>query len=80
MEAHVRKFVRIKNQKLKEFFAEVLGTFLMVVFALSTIAQYKLFLKENPNQPASNFLSINVGTGLGVTIGIIVVGKVSGMT
>ena len=53
-----------------------MGTFILAIFALSTIAQYKFFRRDNPNE--GTVLSINIGTGFGVTIGIIIVGKVSG--
>jgi glycerol uptake facilitator protein len=76
LESFLRKYVKLENQTVKEFLAEVLGTFILAIFALSTIAQYKFFRRDNPNE--GTVLSINIGTGFGVAIGIIVVGKVSG--
>ncbi len=48
----------------------------MVTFGLSTGAQYTFFKRDDPNN--IDFLSINFGAGFGVTIAVLIVGKVSG--
>ncbi|XP_059090733.1 aquaporin-9-like isoform X1 [Tigriopus californicus] len=56
---------------LRKFLAEFLGTFLLVIFGDGAIAQHVL----GQNQ---SFLSICLGYGLGLMIGILVSGNVSG--
>lgn len=56
---------------LRQFLAEVLGTYLLVLFGDGSIAQYMMF-GEKP------FLPIALGYGLALMIGILVSGNVSG--
>ena len=56
---------------VRQFLAEFLGTFLLVLFGDGAIAQ-KSFFKEQP------FLPIALGYGLALMIGILVSGGVSG--
>ena len=72
--------VRRKSSKMKQapkllrqFLAEFLGTFLLVVFGDGAIAQYKML---DPSQ--MNFITIALGYGLALMIGILVSGNVSG--
>lgn len=58
---------------LRQFLAEFLGTFLLVVFGDGAIAQYKML---DTNQ--MNFITIALGYGLALMIGILVSGNVSG--
>ena len=58
---------------LRQFLAEVLGTFLLVLFGDGSIAQYKML-----DPDSQNFLSVCFGYGLALMIGILVSGNVSG--
>jgi glycerol uptake facilitator-like aquaporin len=53
--------------------AEFLGTFTLIVFGAGVVAQVVL-----SGGTAGNYLSINLGWGLGVTMAIYVAGSVSG--
>ena len=57
----------------KEFLAELLGTAVLLMFGCGCVAQSVLSNKEN-----GGMLSINIGWGLGVLLGIMVAGPVSG--
>ncbi|NOZ39435.1 MAG: MIP family channel protein [Planctomycetes bacterium] len=58
---------------LRELAAEFLGTFVLIVFGVAVVAQVVLSEQQN-----GNFLSINIGWGLAVTMGIYVAGGVTG--
>jgi MIP family channel proteins len=58
---------------LREALAEFLGTFILIVFGAGVVAQVVL-----SHQEAGNYLSINLGWGLAVTMAIYVAGGVSG--
>jgi glycerol uptake facilitator-like aquaporin len=47
----------------REFLAEVLGTFLLCLIGLSSVAQYKFFAKDKN----VNFFPVNLAFGLGAT-------------
>lgn len=64
---------RIRSTIIREFLAEFLGTFVLVVFGTASIAQSVLSLRTK-----GNFFTINWGWGLGVLLGILVSGGVSG--
>jgi MIP family channel proteins len=68
--------MRTKNETLRQLFAETLGTFILCVFGLASIAQFKLFADSKLQMV--NFLPVNVAFGLGLTVAVLVVGKVSG--
>lgn len=68
--------MRIENQSLKEFFAELFGTFLFITYGLGAIAENVLFARNDPY--FSSFLAISVGFGFGFAIAALIVGKVSG--
>ena len=57
----------------REAAAEFLGTFTLIVFGAAVVAQVKL-----SGQTAGQYLSINIGWGLAVTMGVFVAGGVSG--
>lgn len=57
----------------REWAAEFLGTFVLVVFGVAVVAQVKL-----GNETAGQYLSINLGWGLAVTMGAYVAGGVTG--
>ena len=58
---------------LRQFLAETLGTFLLVLFGDGSIAQYLMLEPEG-----KNFLSVCFGYGFALMIGILVSGNVSG--
>jgi MIP family channel proteins len=58
---------------LRQFLAEVLGTFLLVLFGDGAIAQYIML-----EPTGKNFLSVCFGYGFALMIGILVSGNVSG--
>ena len=64
---------KISNPLIKEFLAEIAGTFVMLAFGLGSVAQLVLG-KGNHN----TILSVNLAWGFGVTMGILVAGKISG--
>jgi len=64
---------KIRSPLIREFLAEFLGTFLLVVFGAGSVAQAVLSLGQK-----GNFFSINWGWGLGVMLGMLVSGGVSG--
>ncbi len=58
---------------LRKAMAEFLGTYLLVLFGDGAIAQYKML-----EGPQSNFLSVALGYGFALMIGILASGGVSG--
>jgi MIP family channel proteins len=58
---------------LREMAAEFLGTFVLIVFGCGACAQ--VFLSGHAN---GEYLSINIGWAIGVTLGVYVAGGVSG--
>jgi len=57
----------------REFVAELLGTCVLIMFGCGSVAQSVLSQKAN-----GDMLSINLGWGFGVLIGVLVAGPVSG--
>jgi MIP family channel proteins len=57
----------------RELLAEFLGTFVLIVFGTAVVAQVLLSNEKN-----GQYLSINLGWGLGVTMGMFIAGGVSG--
>lgn len=57
----------------REWAAEFLGTFVLICFGVAVVAQVVLGEKQN-----GEYLSINLGWGLGVTLGVYVAGGISG--
>src|SRR2546425_597167 len=58
---------------LREAAAEFLGTFILIMFGVGVVAQVVL-----SRRTAGDYLSINIGWGLGVTMGVYVAAGVSG--
>ena len=58
---------------VRELAAEFLGTFVLIVFGTAVVAQVLLSHEKN-----GQYLSINLGWGLGVTMGMFIAGGVSG--
>jgi len=57
----------------REFVAELLGTMVLIMFGCGSVAQSVLSHKAN-----GEMLSINLGWGFGVLIGVLVAGPISG--
>jgi MIP family channel proteins len=57
----------------RELAAEFLGTFVLIVFGTAVVAQVVLSHEKN-----GQYLSINLGWGLGVTMGMFIAGGVTG--
>jgi len=57
----------------RELLAEFLGTFILIVFGTAVVAQVVLSNEKN-----GQYLSINIGWGLGVTMGMFIAGGVTG--
>lgn len=58
---------------MRELAAEFLGTFVLIVFGVAVVAQVVLSARAN-----GDYLSINLGWGFAVTMGVYVAGGVSG--
>ncbi|KAK1174143.1 aquaporin-7 [Acipenser oxyrinchus oxyrinchus] len=71
--SNVKKSIRIRNEYLREALAEILSTFVMMVFGLGSVAQVVM-----GGGSYGDYFSINLGFGLGVTMGIHIAGGVSG--
>lgn len=67
----------IKNHYIKEFLAEFLGTLLLVLFGCGSVAQYRLRKEESNSNPI--LLTINLAFGFGLTLGILITSKISGI-
>ncbi|XP_066984341.1 aquaporin-9-like isoform X1 [Macrobrachium rosenbergii] len=65
--------IRLRNVVVREFLAEFLGTFILVLFGDASVAQSVLTNKAN-----GDFFAINWGWGLAVVLGVLVSGGVSG--
>jgi MIP family channel proteins len=63
----------MRRDTLREAAAEFLGTFTLIVFGVGVVAQVVLSRESN-----GQYLSINLGWGLAVTMGAYVAGGVSG--
>jgi len=66
------------NQYLREFLAEILGTFVLVMFGDGTVAQVVLGNAARRDTFFGGFLNISFGYGLALMIGICISGGVSG--
>ncbi|XP_023336662.1 aquaporin-7 [Eurytemora carolleeae] len=64
---------RIRSPLLREFLAEFLGTFILVLFGTGSIAQSVLSLNNK-----GDFFAINWGWFIGILLGVLVSGGVSG--
>lgn len=62
---------------MREFLAELLGTFVMIAFGTGVVAQ-KVFSTADSISAAGSELSINACWGMGVFFGILISGTVSG--
>ncbi|NXP14840.1 AQP7 protein, partial [Thinocorus orbignyianus] len=69
----IEKALTIRSGTMRELLAEALGMFILMVFGLSSVAQVVLGKGEFGQQ-----LSINLGFGIGVTLGVHAAGGISG--
>ena len=67
----MKRFFTLKNKFAREFLAEAIGTFILVVFGCGSIAQYKF-------GKIIHLESISLAFGFGATLAGIMIGKVSG--
>ncbi|CAL4062713.1 unnamed protein product [Meganyctiphanes norvegica] len=70
---YVRKLMHIKNPLIKEFLAEFLGTFILMMFGDGSVAQSVLTGQAN-----GDVFSINWGWAVAVMLAVLVSGGVSG--
>ncbi|XP_047380739.1 aquaporin-7 isoform X1 [Sciurus carolinensis] len=63
----------LQKEMVREFLAEFMSTYVMMVFGLGSVAHMVLGGKN-----FGSFLSVNLGFGFGVTMGIHVAGNISG--
>lgn len=63
----------MQRSLVREMAAEFLGTFVLIMFGCGSVAQ--VLLSDHKN---GEYLSINLGWGLGVTLGVYVAGGISG--
>ena len=61
------------RETVREMLSEFLGTFILIVFGTAVVAQVVLSGQAN-----GSYLSINLGWGIAVTMGVYVAGGVSG--
>ena len=62
-----------------ELFAELLGTFVLILFGTGVVAMVVLFPSRNPGETVhGGYTNITIGWGLGVTMGMYVAGRISG--
>ncbi|KAG8456868.1 hypothetical protein GDO86_002600 [Hymenochirus boettgeri] len=69
----IHRVISIRNQWVREGLAELLATFVMMMFGLASCAQVVLGKHQ-----FGQYLSINLSFGIGVTMGMHVAGGVSG--
>uniref|UniRef100_A0A8C8AFQ8 AQP7 protein n=1 Tax=Otus sunia TaxID=257818 RepID=A0A8C8AFQ8_9STRI len=69
----IQKALTIRSGTVRELLAEALGMFILMVFGLSSVAQVVLGRGD-----FGQHLSINLGFGIGVTLGIHAAGGISG--
>ncbi|NXG68695.1 AQP7 protein, partial [Baryphthengus martii] len=69
----IQKALTIRNTTIRELLAEALGMFILMVFGLSSVAQVVL-----GGGRFGQYISINLGFGIGVTLGIHAAGGISG--
>ena len=65
--------LRIRNPLLRQFFAEFLGTFVLIVLGDGAVAQMVL-----TDKALGGYLSVNFGYAMAVAFGVYVSGGVSG--
>lgn len=69
----IKRKLRIENLIIRNFFSEFLGTFILIVFGVGVNAQTTL-----GKSATGDFLSVNLGWGWGLAMGVWASGGVSG--
>lgn len=69
----IKELLRVENELIRKFFAEFIGTFILIAFGCGVNAQSTLSRSQ-----AGTFLSVNLGWGWGVAMGVWASGGVSG--
>ncbi|XP_022109637.1 aquaporin-3-like isoform X2 [Acanthaster planci] len=75
---HVDKFLdnlRLRNELVRQFFAELLGTFMLVLIGDGAIAQMQFF---GGTALGAGFLNVNIGYAFGLMLGVYFTASVSG--
>ncbi|XP_038073506.1 aquaporin-3-like isoform X2 [Patiria miniata] len=75
---HVDKFLdnlRLRNELIRQFCAELLGTFMLVLIGDGAIAQMKFF---GGTGTGAGFLNVNIGYSFGLMLGVYFTASVSG--
>lgn len=67
----LRSILSVKNLLFRQFLAEIFGTFFFISFGLGSVAQYVFAGRKS-------FLAVNLSFGLGLSLAILVVGRISG--
>ncbi len=67
---------KIRDVRIREFLAELFGTFVLIAFGDASVAQ--TILNADETFAYGSFFSINWGWGIGVALGVLVAGGVSG--
>ncbi|XP_071951993.1 aquaporin-7-like isoform X2 [Antedon mediterranea] len=70
---NVMSILRIRSQPVREFLAEFMGTFILIIFGDGSVAQSVLSRTAN-----GGFLSVNWAWGIGVTLGAHFASGISG--
>lgn len=68
---YFEKNMKLKNEHLRVFIAEMFGTWLLLAFGLGSVAQLTFIGSTNP-------ISVHLAFGIAVIVAIIVTGKASG--
>ncbi|XP_042554246.1 aquaporin-7 [Dipodomys spectabilis] len=63
----------LRKEMVREFLAEFMSTYVMMVFGLGSVAHNVL-----TNQKQGSYLGVNLGFGFGVTMGVHMAGSISG--
>jgi glycerol uptake facilitator-like aquaporin len=71
LQSLLEKCIKFRNRLIREFLAEMFGTFLLVLIGLAGLAQFTF-------KYAENFLAVNMAFGLALIVAVLVTGKVSG--
>lgn len=69
----VRMRAILQKEMVREFLAEFMSTYVMMVFGLGSVAQMVL-----GNNKFGSYLGVNLGFGFGVTMGVHLAGSISG--
>ncbi|XP_019480012.1 PREDICTED: aquaporin-7 isoform X2 [Hipposideros armiger] len=70
--AIIRAQAILQKEMVREFLAEFMSTYVMMVFGLGSVAHMVL------GESFGSFLGVNLGFGFGVTMGVHIAGKISG--